>query len=219
MIAIIRAVLNRSTVLIVMASLTAVALALSVAMGDNSKNEEKENMSLIGKLQSKNASMRDKGVDAFLKDRKNSINDLVALVAQTGDKKYSDETRSAAAYLLGELRAAEAVPALSKASANPLGPMDSAGISRYDAPIFTALVKIGRPAVPTMIKNLEETDNASIRHTSIMVLYHVLGGKQHLLELLGKLKARTKDKAVAKRIEGVTEHVQKNVTETTPPLY
>lgn len=219
MMAIIRGVLNRSTVLIIMASLTGVALALSVAMGDNSKNEEKENMSPIAKLQSKNASMRDKAVDAFLKDRKNSINDLVALVAQTGGKKYSDETRSAAAYLLGEMRAPEAVPALSRASANPLGPMDSADTSRYDAPIFTALVKIGRPAVPAMIKNLEETDNAILRMRSTVVLYHVLGGKQHLLELLGKLKARTKDKAVAKRIEAVTVYVQKNFKETTAPLY
>lgn len=219
MMAIIRGVLNRSTVLIIMASLTAVALALSVAMGDNSKIEEKENMSLVANLQSKKAFMRNQAVDAFLKDRKNSINDLIALVAQTGGKKYSDETRSAAAYLLGEMRAPEAVPALSRALANPLGPDFRLDVSRYDAPIFTALVKIGRPAVPAMIKNLEETDNANIRHNSIFVLSHVLGGKQHLLELLGKLKARTKDKAVAKRIEGVTEYVQKNIKETTPPLY
>ena len=219
MTAIIRGVLNRSTVLIIMASLAAVVLVLGVAMGDNSKNEEKENMSLIANLQSKNASTRDDAVDAFLKDRKNSIDGLIALVAQTGDKKYSDETRSAAAYLLGEIRAVEAVRALSRASANPLGPMVGFDVSRYDAPIFTALVKIGRPAVPAMIKNLEETDNANIRHNSMFVLYHVLGGKQHLLELLGKLKARTKDKAVGKRIEGVTEHVQKNFKETTAPLY
>ncbi|GAH45701.1 unnamed protein product, partial [marine sediment metagenome] len=152
--------------------------------------------------------------------RKNLVDALVALVAQTGGKSYSDETRSAAAYLLGEMRAVEAVPALSRALAKPLGAIYGSDISRYDAPIFTALVMIGRPAVPAMIKNLEETDNANIRHNSMFVLNHVLGGKQHLLELLGKLKARTKDKAVAKRIEKATRHVQEHFTEPGGgPLY
>lgn len=216
---IIRGILNRNTVLIIIAALVASVLAMSGAMGDNSKNKEKENMSPIANLQSKNAWMRNKAVDAFLNDRKKSIGGLVAMVDQTGDKKYSDETRSAAAYLLGEMRAEEAVPALSRALVNPPGPKSRFDISRYDDPIITALVKIGRPAVPTMIKNLEETDNVILSRRSMSILSYVLGGKQHLLELLGKLKARNKDKTVAKRIEAVTEYVQKRFKETTAPLY
>jgi len=82
------------------------------------------------------------------------------------------------------------------------------------------LVSIGRPAVPAMIANLEQTDDERLRLRSLGVLYHVLGGKKHLLELLGKLQARAEDKAVAKRIEAAAAFSQEHYKETgEDPLY
>jgi len=66
-------------------------------------------------------------------------------------------------------------------------------ISRYDVPVWTALVRIGRPVVPAMIENIETSDNRILREKSIDVLYHVLGGKRRVLELLTKLKEQAKD--------------------------
>jgi hypothetical protein len=71
-----------------------------------------------------------------------------------------------------------------------------------------------------MIANIEQTDDENLRLRSLNVLCHVLGGKQHLLELLGKLEARAKHKEVAKRVKAATTFTQEHYKETgKPPLY
>jgi hypothetical protein len=65
--------------------------------------------------------------------------------------------------------------------------MKCAALSRYDSPIFTALVKIGRPAVPAMIANIKNTDEKLLRKNSMDLLLHVLGGKRRLLEVQAEL--------------------------------
>lgn len=184
---------------------------------DKDKDKDGEMEKIVAGLESNEEQTRDQSVVAILAQRKAVIERLIALIGAEG--KRSDETRSAAAYVLGQLRAVEAVPALSKALANP--PKErrlTTDITRYDAPIFTALVEIGRPAVPAMIENIEATDNAALVRNSLDVLCHVLGGKQHTLELLGKLKARPKDEKIVTRIEAAIEYTAKHYS-GEDPLY
>ena len=84
--------------------------------------------------------------------------------------------------------------------------------------IFIALVRIGRPAVPQMIENLRTTDEERLRKSSATVLYHVLGGKAHVLELLDKLLAREKDEAAKARLVKARKVVA-GMLEDEPPLY
>jgi hypothetical protein len=141
-------------------------------------------------LVSQETRTRDLAVDTILRDHKSVIDKLIPLVDPANAAKYSDETRCIAAYLLGELRAVESVPVLSKALANPPGRKDFSDESRYDSPIFRALVNIGRPSVSAMIENVENSDNPKLRKNSMDVLLHVLGGKTRLLEVLRKLHER-----------------------------
>lgn len=151
-------------------------------------------MTPIDNLRSENSKTRDQTVDAVLRNRKSVIEQLIPLIDPANAKNYSDETRSVAAYLLGELRATEAVPVLSRALADPPGRNIFPDISRYDTPVFHALVKIGRPAVPALIEHVKTSDNETLRKNTLDVLYHVLGGKRRLLELLVKLSELETDK-------------------------
>lgn len=144
---------------------------------------------------------------------------MIPLIDPINAKKYNDQTRCAAAYLLGMLRATEAVSVLSRALTNEPGRIVAFDISRYDAPVWTALVRIGRPTVPAMIKNIETSDNKIFRKKSIDVLCHVLGGKRRVLELLTKLKARAEDWLIIEHIEAAIQHTQAHFKEDREPLY
>lgn len=175
-------------------------------------------MQLIANLQSRDARIRDHAVDAMLDERKSQVEALIPLIDPANADRYSDETRSAAAYLLGELRAIEAVPVLAKALADEPGPKIIFDLSRYDVPVFTALVKIGRPAVPAMIENIENSENAILQKNSLDVLIHVLGGKRRLLELLLKVHERAAD-PVDRRIAEARTWAEAHYKEDKEPLY
>ena len=222
------ALLSRKVAVAVFAAVAVGAGVLAVATGDDRGENGKAEPSLIANLDSKNARTRDEAVLTILEDRKKTVTELVKILSQSNGKEHSDGTRAVAAFLLGEMRSKEAVPALSKAFKNPPkapgfmreSPRSGYALNPYDEPIFTALVRIGRPVVPAMITNIEKTDNNVLRQGSLDVLSHVLGGKKHLLELLGKLQARAKDDAVVRRIKAATEHVREHYKETGEgPLY
>jgi hypothetical protein len=195
------------------------AALLFVGITTACESSEDKPMIATDDLLSEQAPTRDQAVDAILRDRKSVIGELIPLVEPANAKKYSDDTRCAAAYLLGELRAIEAVPVLSKALADPPGRKVRSDLSRYDAPVFTALAKIGRPVVPAMIENIEISDARSLRKNSLDVLNHVLGGKRRLLELLVRLNARTTDRAVSRRIREARSWVESHYKEDEEPLY
>ena len=173
----------------------------------------------VKKLGAKDARVRDKAVDAILRDRKLIVEKLIALADPVNAKKQTYETRAAAAFVLGELRAVKAVPVLSKAMPE-VGDRVHSEISRFSVPFWNALVKIGRPAVPVMIENIETSDNRILRIDSLGVLNHVLGGKRRLLELLAKLETRAaKDKRKQQRIQAAATWAKKHYKETEEPLY
>jgi hypothetical protein len=81
------------------------------------RQDEQKSMDQIEALLSRDFRTRDRAVDSILRDRSAVINELIPLIDPANSEKYSDETRCASAYLLGEFRAVEAVPVLSKALA------------------------------------------------------------------------------------------------------
>lgn len=176
---------------------------------------QKKGMIPLDDLRSEQARTRDRAVDSILRDRRAVIEQLIPLIDPANVKKYSKETRIAAAYALGELRAVEAVPVLSKTLAEPLGWEDNIHADRYLCPVFEALVKIGQPAVPAMIENIETTNDPVLRRWSLGVMCHTLGGKRRLLDLLDKLGKRALDKqppdrAMARRVKDAHDWAEKH---------
>lgn len=194
-------------------------ILLTATKGEDKENENKQLLGQINGLLSQDSRIRDQAVDSILQDRRAIVNKLIPLIDPANTKKYSDQTRCAAAYLLGMLRATEAVPVLSRALANEPGRKIISDISRYDVPVWTALVRIGRPAVPVMIENIETSDNRILRNKSIDVLYHVLGGKRRVLELLNKLKARAENPLIIEHIEAAIQYTKEHFKEDKEPLY
>lgn len=130
-------------------------------------------------------------IDHILASRKELIDRLIPLVAVENAGKYNPKTRAAAGYLLGQMRAAEAASALAKALAQDPGPDYQFDIDRLTRPYFGAVVEIGRPAVPSLLENIQTTDDAVLREKSLFALSHILGGKRRMIETLRRLAATT----------------------------
>ena len=59
-------------------------------------------------------------------------------------------------------------------------------------PATQALVKIGNPAIPAVIRNLAESDDATFRRLSLSALYHIEGDKDIVQLRLQKALAAEK---------------------------
>ena len=160
-------------------------------------------------------------VREILAQREALVRELIARVDPANSGTYNYQAEAAAAYLLGEMRAAEAAPVIAKALAEIPVPEVSADYDPLAAPFFSALVKIGRPSVPPMIEIIESTDDKNVRRQAVMIVIHVLGGDRHMFELLDKLKARSADAEKTKRIETTIEWAREYLKkgEAKEPLY
>ena len=70
-----------------------------------------------------------------------------------------------------------------------------------------------------MIAVLEESDDVRVKaFYARMALWHILGSKQHLMELMGKLEARAENAKVKARIHAHIE-ATKDARDDNPPLY
>ena len=200
-------------------AVAAVLFMLAAAVAADSGPKQEEMVIRVEQLGSEEPPTRNAAVDAILQDRLATVEKLITVIDPANVKKYSDKTRSAAAYLLGEYRAVEAVPVLSRSLLCDPGPTVIWDMSRYNVPIFRALVRIGRPAVPAMIENIETSDHRILRRKSLDVLSHILRGKRRLLELLAKLEKRTDDKETRRRLQECITWAREHYKETKEPLY
>lgn len=88
----------------------------------------------------------------------------------------SKDVKACSAYLLGQYRIAEAAQDLAAAITLDMGFSKQKKLPLWGQyPVVQALVEIGQPSVPYMIRNLEESDDAKIRELSLTVLRHVVG--------------------------------------------
>ena len=175
---------------------------------------------VVKALRSQDRKVRDACVDDLLGRRAALIRRLSRLIDPGYAGQYRDETRCAAAYLLGELRAVEAVPVLARALADEPGPIVSSKFDDHDMmPVTTALYKIGLPAVMAMIENILTSDERGLRSRSLSLLNSAVGGKRRLLEVLGKVAAHTTDPERVRRIKAAQAEVLEKFSETKEPLF
>lgn len=201
------------------------AVAGGSLLGSRTDREESDSvLSATDRIGRGERDAQKQAVESVLADRKDLVEALCAVVDQKNAGTYSWEARVAGAYLLGELRAPEAVPSLSSAMVEVLreGSKVVRGLAPpYRSPlaVSNALIKIGRPAVPQMIENIEGSDDKTLVIGSLQVLNRAVGGKRHVLEVLSKLKARAKDEKKIERVEGALKYVREHFTEDEEPLY
>jgi hypothetical protein len=179
---------------------------------------------IVEALNAEDDYVRDATVDAILADRKALVQRLILMIDAENAEEYSFHARRAAVYLLGELRAEEAAPALAKALVNDQSDEDNFHIGRYNGAVFSALVKIGRPSIPWLIQNLQTSDNQVVRFESLMAMCHILGGKSHTLETLRKVRTRADDPAEIRRLDAAIKQVESYLKYATEhkeeaPLY
>ena len=72
----------------------------------------KKEINLQEDFQSSNAWVRDAAVDRILDSRAADIRELIGILSSEDPKRFSDETKLSSAYLLGRIRAVEAIPVL-----------------------------------------------------------------------------------------------------------
>lgn len=111
-----------------------------------------------------------------------------------------------AAFYLGEFHAVEASDVLRRNITLNLGmevtvfyqglPIVS-GLTACDA-----LIKIGTPSIPAVLRNLAESDDAKVRELSLQVLYRIEGDKDIVQMRLQKALAAEKDSQKQARLQG-----------------
>lgn len=188
--------------------------------------DAKPSPNTLGNLRSPTTEAVDRAIDAALDAHKRQVEMLLPIVDPDNAAQYSDRTRAAAAFLLGEWRVPEAAPALAQSLARGLQPVLrpwNFRINRLDAPYWTALVKIGRPAVPALLGALEQCDDDARRFEVALVMDHVLGGRRHAIETLEKFKGRCgadeQGRQRAVRLAAAVDDLRARVTEPDEPPY
>lgn len=118
--------------------------------------------------------------------------------------KSSSANQCIAAYYLGEMRLSTAVDFL---AANIKENLNDADILIQGLPVILAypsrdaLVKIGCPSIPAVIRNLTESDDALVRGLSFDVLTRVDGDKDIVRLRLQKALAAQKDSQKQARLQ------------------
>ena len=102
-------------------------------------------------------------------------------------------TKGAAAYCLGELRASEVVNVLALGIALEINSVSNDHLTLLQGPIvMKALIKIGNPSIPAVMKNLAESDDAKVRALSLQVIERIDKDKDiSALRLQKAIKAET----------------------------
>ncbi len=97
------------------------------------------------------------------------------LITQLGSTNI--HTRCCSAYLLGLYRYPEAVESLGQmVSLEDKATEGKQKERRWDRyPAFEALIRIGKPSIPAMLRNIEGSEDETIRELSARVIFYVEG--------------------------------------------
>ncbi len=116
---------------------------------------------------------------------------IQTLLAIFNDPKSYVFPKCCVAHYLGELRASEAADSLA-AQITLMAPLGHHSLFNEDEPAKTALIRIGIPSIPAVIRNLAASDDARVREFSLYVLQQIDGDKDIVqLRLQKALKAET----------------------------
>lgn len=133
--------------------------------------------------------------------------DIQELLNIFNNPKTGDYPKCCAAYYLGEMRASEAVDSL--ANQITLEPIVISHEPAYGYnPPVDALVKIGTPSIPAVIRNLAESEDEKVREFSMAVLYLIDAGDKDIVQLrLQKALDAQTDAAKKARLQSALKSV------------
>ena len=166
-----------------------VLICLMPAVG---RTQEATTSDLIGKLERLGNLTEKQRADLVRTNYSNLSRIRETLMAKfdSGD----ENEKSYAAYLLGEYRFSKATKTLAKNISweDKVRPNTERGSEWFwdHYPAMEALIKIGTPSLPAVIRNLAESDDAKVRELSFMVLNRIEGDRDIVqLRLQKALKA------------------------------
>lgn len=126
------------------------------------------------------------------------------------DSKMSNLSRCAAAYYLGELHFSEATSVLATdIKLQPVLLTTDHLTPLHGLVVVDALVKIGIPSIPSMIRNLEESDDSTVRTLSLRVIYRIEGDKEVVKFRLRKALNAEKDHKAQTRLQAALKSLAK----------
>lgn len=171
----------------------------------------------LADLASEDPEVQTAAVERVVEERRSAIRSLCEVISASGQAAGQDHRRARAVYLLGTLRAPEAVSALvAVVHVDFVGPLKRRphGIMNPSE----ALILIGRPAVPQLLTVCKSTDDERMRRTALGVLGNILGGKRRLDTVLARLSKATTDKTELARLESARTLIAE-WREDKEPLY
>ena len=179
--------------------------------------EEQAPITIKEALESKDQAIQNKTIDKIMDEREKQVNMLIEIVKERNEGKTTQQSSKAAAYLLGKMRAPEAVSVLATALKEP--DLENE-FNRFRGAVFNALVEIGRPSISPMISNIISSEDELYRNSSIIVISHVVGGKDNLISLLNRVMEKKElTKEEKDRLKKSIEWSQKNLKQYDEPFY
>jgi HEAT repeat protein len=175
----------------------AAALTVSILKADSERRVRDVLNSVSTLLDTPDEVSRD--VSAIFAQREAIIQRCLQVVDPTSKDAYGEKQRAAAAFLLGEFRAIEAVPSLMAMLPYDVKASDW-DPTPYDHAAYTSLAKIGRDALPAVVDLLKETDNPVLRKKCVGLIGLKVGTKRYLLDTLGRLADAEPDPVKAQRV-------------------
>jgi hypothetical protein len=187
-----------------------VIIILSTNAFADDTNEAVKTKDMMASLQNNYLPTVERTISDFSSERQQMIADLLNVFK---DAKSSNLSQCAAGYCLGEIRASEAADTLASKITLELDlskyPIDHFPICA-GTPILQALVKIGNPSFPAVIRNLEESDDIQVRDLSLKVLYRIDGDKDIVQLRLQKALKAEKDPQKQARIQAAIKSLRES---------
>jgi hypothetical protein len=160
---------------------------------------------LISSAQTNNVYFLNQVANSFEAGHSRVTSELLSILRS---KKISNLNQCASAYYLGEIRNPESASVLGdfillRLDVTKINLMGLPEILRKigEYPAMNALIKIGTPSIPAMIRNLAESDDVKVNELSLNVLYRIEGDKDIVQLRLQKALAAEKDSQKQARLQ------------------
>jgi hypothetical protein len=130
---------------------------------------------------------------------KELINDLT-------DLKSPNLNQCVAAYYLGEMRYEDSISVLAdhitlRVDRLAIRMKGLVSLQKLETPALDALIKIGTPSIPTLVRRLQECDDAKVRELSLNALCQIEGDNEIVQLRLQKALKAQKDSQKQARIQ------------------
>ena len=157
--------------------IVALILVMSLVFLSGASQVNKTENDYFTQLSSENETEREAASQKILDARKDTINQLENIARKFITEETRKGTAKTSIILLGKLHSAESVPLLAEnISVSVFYTVTGRTQPPEDYyPCVGALIEIGTPAIPAMLNNIKNKDDATIRELSARVIRYVEG--------------------------------------------